>query len=222
VRYDASVARTVRSVLIAAFLGHATITAVEQITPRLIEEAVSLGQSRIESVRARYHQPYRQQISRPPVDYIDVVTPFRQVVLTTEQRTLLGMRGFTQREAALALGDRADVIELRVELTFHPQNVFVGVPAYEVAIAPAPPAERIPPTRVERIPRFGARIDAAALPGRPGTPPTPADGGQPVTGGTLIAAFPLARLNPRGRYEIVVGEAGKELAKTRVDFAVLR
>jgi len=220
------VAHTVLSLLVPVLLaGAAGLGFESQIDARLIEEALALGQSRIESVHTRYHQPYRLQVARPPFDYIDVITPFRRVVLITEERTRLGIRGFTQREAAEALGNQADVVEFRLEMTFHPQNTFVGVPGYDVElVAAASPIARLMPREVTRHPRFGARIETGplsappvALPNAPG-----GGGGMPVTGGTIVAIFPVGTLSAGGVYDVVVSETGKELARARVNFAGLR
>ncbi len=216
-------ARTVLSLLAALLLARAAIAGLETaLTPRLLEEALNIGQSRIESVRARFHQPYRLQIGRPPFDYIDVVTPFRRVVLIAEERTNLGIRGFTTREAAAALGSAAAMVETRVEMTFHPQNVFVGVPGYDVALVAPSTAARVMPQSVERIPRFGPRIEGPALPAPAGGPPNLPTGGQPLTGGTIVATFVIGMLDAAGGYDVVVSEMGKELARTRVNFAGLR
>jgi hypothetical protein len=198
------VAHTVLPLLLAALLAGAAVSAFEPtITPRLIDEALSIGQSRIDSVRTRFHQPYRLQVSRPPIDHVDIVTPYRRVVLLTEERTQLGIRGFTRGEATAALGGQSGVVELRVEMTFHPQNAFVGVPDYDVELVTASPPSRLVPGTVERIPRFGG-------------------GGSPLVGGTIVARFPIARLNGTGAYEGVVSEKGKELGRARVNFAGLK
>ena len=87
--------------LVALLLaGNAASGLETAITPRLIDEALTLGLSRIESVHTRFHQPYRLKVARPPFDYIDVVTPFRRVVLNTGRAYNLGIRGVTNREAA--------------------------------------------------------------------------------------------------------------------------
>jgi hypothetical protein len=216
------VAHTVLSLLVAARRAGAAAPGFEtQIDPRLMEAALALGQSRIESVHTRYHQPYRLQVARPPFDYIDVVTPFRRVVLIAEERSRLGIRGFTQREAAEALGRQAGVVELHVEMTFHPQNVFVGVPGYDVELA-ASPDTRVRPEEVARHPRFGPRIETGSLGAPAGAPLNQGRVAMPVTGGTLVATFPLSALNAAGVYAVVVSEMGKELARARVNFAGLR
>ena len=215
-------AHTVFPLLLALLLVGATGRFEPALTPRLLDEALSVGQSRIESVRARFHQPYRLQIARPPFDYVDVVTPFRRVVLLAEDRTNLGIRGFTTREAVDALGTQAGVVEFRVEMTFHPQNVFIGVPGYDVELATPGTPERLTPKDVMRLPRFGPRIDGTQ-PAPAGGPPDPRRGGSlPLTGGTLLAAIPVGTLNATGTYDVVISEMVKELARARVNLAGLR
>src|SRR5262245_16921436 len=104
---------------------------------RGIEEAILIGQSRFDAERARFHTGYRIQVSRQPVDWIDVITPFHRVALAAEEKARLGDRVFGQREANAALNAAPNVIELLFELTFHPLNTFVGVPAYDVALTRA-------------------------------------------------------------------------------------
>ena len=188
---------------------------------RLIDDAIRVGQSRIEAVRTRYHEPYRIQVARPPIDYIDIVTPFRRVALLAQERARAGGSLF-QREAIALLGDRSTLVEFLVEMTFHPLNVFVGVPAYDVELTTAAPAARIEPLRIGRIPRFGARLEgvpqqspyaaAANLPGE----------SQPMLGGTIVATFSAGALKPTGVYDVVVSEDGKELARARVNVGTLR
>lgn len=209
--------------LVALLLAGTAVSGLETaLPPRLIDEALVLGQSRIESVRARFHQPYRLQVGRPPFDYVDVVTPFRRVVLITEERTNLGIRGFTNREAAAALGAGAGAVEVRVEMTFHPQNVFIGVPGYDVELMVVSTAARVMPRELTRIPRFGVRIESAPLPAPAGALPNQAGGSMPVTGGTIVATFPVGTLEAAGVYDVVVSEMRKELARVRVNFAALR
>ena len=217
-------AHTVIAFLIAALLGGAALSGFEPtLSLRLIDEAVALGQNRTEAVHIRFHQPYRLQTPGTPVDHIDVVTPFRRIVMLAEERLQLGMRGFTQREAIAGLGDQASVIELRVEMTFHPLNVYVGVPAYDVElVAATAPAVRLMPRDLTRIPRFGLSTGTASLPSPPGGALNQPGVSQPLSGGTIAAGFPIASLNGAGIYDVVVSEKGKELARARVNFAGLR
>ena len=206
-RYDAVVAHPVLPFLLAALLAGSAAAFEQALDRRSIDDAIAIGQSRLEAVRTRYHQPYRIQVGRPPIDYIEIVTPFRRVVLLAEERVLTAGGLFSQRAALAALGDRSDVVEVLVGMTFHPLNVFVGVPEYEVGLATASPVARISPRSISRVPRFGSPV--------PG-------GGQPLVGGTTAASFGAGALNPNGVYDVVVSEKGKELARARVNLGQLR
>ncbi len=213
-----------RFLLVVLFAGSVLAGFEQTLDRRLIDEAIGVGQSRIAAVRTRYHEPYRIQVARPPIDYIDIVTPFRRVVLLAHERARAGGNLF-QRDAIALLGDRSTLVEFLVEMTFHPLNVFVGVPAYDVELstaAAAAPAARIEPLRIGRIPRFGARLEglpqqspyaaAANLPGE----------SQPMLGGTIVATFSAGVLKPTGVYDVVVTEDGKELTRARVNMGTLR
>src|SRR6185503_18987767 len=101
---------------------------------RAIADAIAIGQSRIEVQRARFHQAYRIRVDRPPVDFIEVVTPFRRVVLGAEASAQAGTRVFGERDALAALAD-GNLLELIVDMTFHPLNTFQTIPSYDVALA---------------------------------------------------------------------------------------
>jgi len=222
VRYDSSVAHTVLRFLVAVLGAGSVVAGFEQaLDRRSIDAAIAAGQSRIESVRTRFHQPYRIQVARPPVDYIDIVTPFRRVALLAQERTQAGGRLF-QGEAIALLGDRSTLVEILVEMTFHPLNAFVGVPAYDVELADAAPVARINPLRIGRIPRFGARLEALSLASPNAVVSTSTGDGQPMLGGTVVATFAGDTLNPNGIYDVVVSENGKELARAQVDMETFR
>ncbi len=213
---------TVLRLLLAMLCAGSVLAGFEQaLDRRLIDDALAVGHSRLEAVRTRYHQPYRIQVAKPPVDYIDIVTPFRRVALLAEERAQGGGRLF-QREAIALLGDRSMLVEILVEMTFHPLNVFVGVPAYDVELTTAASGARIAPLRIGRIPRFGARLEGVPLPSRfAGAPSLPGES-QPMLGGTIVATFSAGALNPNGVYEVVVSEKERELARARVDVGTLR
>ena len=189
---------------------------------RAIEEAVYLGQSRLDAEKNRFHQQYRLPVSRPPVDWIDVITPYHRVVLAAEARARLGDRIFGQREAAAALNAAPYPIELLIELTFHPLNAFVNVPEYDVALFRPPSTTRIRPRSANRYPRFGPRTESTA-PFLPNPNAAPIFGaGQPMTGGTMLVQFGADVIDPSGRYEIAIADAKQELARVVLDLGRLR
>jgi hypothetical protein len=191
---------------------------------RALAAAIDIGQSRLESVRTRFHRPYHFLVSAPPVDSIDVVTPFRRIVLAAESRARIGDRSYAQREALATLSAGPQQVDLVVELTFHPLNTYVGVPDYRVQLLAAATrgAAAIEPVSVQRVPRYGPRMSGQPLPyPYPLLAPT-APGSVPLTGGMVIASLDGSALADRGRYDVLVVEEGKELARVRVDFGNLR
>jgi hypothetical protein len=191
-----------------------------------VNAAILLGQTRIERDRTRFHEPYRVAVNKAPLDYIDIVTPFRLVVLAAETRAKTGDRSFGQRQALEILAAAAHQVDVHVEFTFHPLNTYIGVPEYAVRLeeeqGAAASATRIRlPIRIERAARFGARVEGTPL-------SLPVPGGiapgksQPMLGGSVVARFDGQTLNAVGTYDVIVSENGKELGRARVDFSRLR
>jgi hypothetical protein len=193
---------------------------------RSIEEAIDVGTTRIESTRTRVHAEYRFAANQPPVDYLDVVTPFYKVVLASESQGRTGGKLFGQREAFEALGPEPSRIGIYVELTFHPLNTFVGVPLYTVALASTMRGPNAPKPldslTLDRLPRFGPRLEGIPRPFMsPQVPPGPSGSG-PLSGGTLAAIFDGEALDPKGTYDAMVKDGDKEIARVRIDFGRLR
>jgi len=188
---------------------------------RAVFDAIGIGQSRFDRDRVAFHQPYRLRVARPPVDWIDVITPFHRVVLAAEARARIGDRIFGQREALAVLSEASGQIDLVVELTFHPQNTFVGIPPYAITLI-GPKGTTVQPLRIDRYPRFQARV-ATPTPELPSPGGAPFVGkGDPVLGGTIVTPFNGAALDPMALYTVVVTEAGKELARVPMDLGKLR
>jgi hypothetical protein len=53
-------------------------------------------------------------------------------------------------------------------------------------------------------------------------PPGVPTGGEPLSGGTVIAGFDGKRLDSRAAYDVVIEESGKELARVRLELAAIR
>jgi hypothetical protein len=187
---------------------------------RAIEEAIQIGQSRFDAERTRFHAVYRITMTRPPVDWIDVVTPYYRVALAAEGRARLGDRTFGQREASAALSAAPNLVELLIELTFHPLNTFVGVPAYDVTLSAQ--GKPIKAQYINRYPRFGPRTDAGG-PALPNPNAAPVLGsGQPMLGGTMVVGFAADALDANGRYDIVIADGGKEVMRSGLELGKMR
>jgi hypothetical protein len=188
---------------------------------RAIEEAIYIGQSRIESERTRFHVPYRVRVAQPPIDWIDVITPFHRVELAAEMNARSGRRQFGQRDALETLGSAPDQIDLLIEMTFHPLNTFVAVPSYQVELI-LPGGRRLALRRIDRFPRFGPRPESQgpALPTPDASPVF--GGGLPVLGGTMVAVLDGSMVDPKQRVDVVVMDGKTELARTAVDLGKMR
>jgi hypothetical protein len=193
---------------------------------RAIEQALYIAHSSIQAEHFRFHADYRFTVGKAPVDFAEVVSPFRRVVLQAETSFRQGRRMFGQREALAALEPDPDRVEVYVELTFHPQNTLVNIPEYGVELAPVGRVGAgVQPGTIDRLPRFGPRLDDSSYPfpyPYPLAPRVPT-GSDPLLGGTLIARFHGNTLDPNAMYEVVVREGEKELGRTwRIDLAKLR
>lgn len=187
-----------------------------------LADAIDLGQSRIDDMRSRFHASYHVDVMQAPVDYIEVVTPFRRIALDAEAHTRAGERLYGQREALATLGDNPSRLDLVVELTFHPLNNYVGVPDYRVSLVPVAGGMPIEPRAISRVPRFGPRLSGTPLPYPYVTGPPAAQGSQPLLGGSIVASFDGTTLDARGSYVVLIRESGKDVAKATVNFERLR
>lgn len=223
-------------IAVVMFYGGAALAAFEPtLDSRAIAEAVGIGISRLDVDRDRLHRLYRIEVSSTPIDWIDIVTPFRRVALEAEAQTRAGARLFGQREAIESLGAAPLRVDIVVELTFHPLNTFVGVPLYGVSLVSAAtprtagPSERrspgeqsVEPSNIEHVPRFGPRVGNSLR-------PYPFRGGgtlpqvnEPLLGGIIVAQFDGDVLDQNGTYDIVVRDGNRELARARIDLERLR
>jgi hypothetical protein len=188
--------------------------------PPVVDEAVALGQSFTERDRLAFHARYRALVARAPVDYIDIVTPFRRVVIAAEVQARQGSRRFGQREGLAVLDAAAGHVSVVAELTFHPQNTYVGVPGYDVILTRG--EETRAALSIDRQPRFGARVDTLpAIGPRPGGL-TGTRSSQPMLGGTVTAEFDGRALEPNGTYSVVLREGNATVATVRFDLSQLR
>lgn len=215
--YDAGV----RAALLLAFGSVVSLHAFEvNLGPVPIADAIALGQTTLGTDRATFHARYRIAVREPPVDFVEVVTPFRQIVLAAEARMRAGERLLGQRDATALLGDTPNQLELRLELTFHPQNAFIGVPFYDVELTSVETLRAVTPARIERVPRFGPRLDGPLAPATAGGAALGA--GQPLVGGTMVVVFSDAALDPSGSYVLSVKDGRQVLSRTVLALGDLR
>jgi hypothetical protein len=214
------VARTGRFVFIALLAGSTAFAFDLGLDRRAIDDAIAIGHSRIDSERVRFHRPYRVVVGQAPVDYVDVVTPFRRVEIEAENKARSGNRTLGQREALELLAAAPDQIDFFVELTFHPFNTYIGVPSYGIRLLKAGDATAVEPRSVDVFPRYGPRIEGLPIT-QPGAPALP-NRTESMSGGTAVAHYDARALDRLGVYELVVSEAGKDVGRARMDFRAFR
>jgi len=190
-----------------------------------ISQAISIGQTGIASDLTRFHKPYRVDVSRVPVDYLEIVTPFRRIVLAAQARASVGDRRWGQRQAMELEAASPRQIDLYAELTFHPLNSLVLVPPYRTRVV-LPGGGVLEPRNANHMPRYGPRVDGGLVP----YTPTPLPGGavpgrsQPMLGATVVASFDgetlLAACN-RG-CDFLIEEPGKTRVQVALRLADLR
>jgi hypothetical protein len=214
--------------MITAAVGAAATVELD-ITPQLALEAVTLGQAGLGGGRSAFHAPYRLGGLKPPLDSVEIVTPFRRVEIAAELRARVGDRRFGQREGLAVAAAHPGQISVHAEFTFHPQNTYALVPQYRM-VWMTRTGERIEPANTESAPRFAARTGGDALPvplelapgaaigQRPGT-------GSPLLGATVVTYFGGRRVaDPQDPgVELLIEEAGRgELARLPIDVLMLR
>ena len=130
-----------------------------------IDEALMLIRSGGQAEVARFNEPYRVKVEKAPVDYLEVVTPFRRIVLSGTARAAVGDRSFGQRQAIDLLAASGGRLDVYAELTLNPLNNYIGVPDYVVALV-SRSGTRIAASEVTRLSRWSPR-----LPGPPAVAP---------------------------------------------------
>lgn len=207
------------AVLVALVASHVTTGAVQtQVDYDAIDEALALAQRGSDTARARFHDAYRLITARAPIDYLEVVSPFRRIVIAAQQQAEAGNRSFGQRQALETLRNAGPQLDVYVEMTFNPLNTYIGVPDYDVVLVGR--NARVRPRSLDRLSRWTPRVDGlpAAVPSGGSGPPR----GRPILGATLIARFDLQSIDPEGSYDVIVSERGDALATVRLDLGKLR
>lgn len=207
------------SVILAGWMGVASARVQTDLDLAAVDDALTMIRSGGASDRARFHERYRVTVGKAPLDYLDVVTPFRRIVLAGSARAAAGDRSFGQRQALEMLKTSGGRLDIYLELTFHPLNTYISIPDYEVTLG-ADGGTTISPAERTHVLRWTPRLEAlpqVPLPSRPSVP-----AGSQLLGATVVAQFELKDLNPRGTYDVVFGLEKREAGRARVDFGPMR
>ncbi|HUU36058.1 MAG TPA: hypothetical protein VMW48_18460 [Vicinamibacterales bacterium] len=192
-----------------------------------IDEAIVFARQATRPERAAFHDGYL----RSPGDQVrrvSIVTEYRRVVLLVEEKMRVLDRNYGVRQMTEAIAPYRGLVEVIVELQFHPQNTYVRVPLVDVLLVPLDePGSAMPlvADATDRQPRFGLFWEPtpADAPWWPFPPPsTPVLGGtEPLTGGWVHARFDATGVT-RGRYEVAVKNGAESLGRVLFDFGAIR
>ena len=220
--------RAAGAALLVALLHLTPIRAIDlNLDREAIDQAIVFGRQATRSERQAFHDGYLRTPATE-VRRVSVVTEYRRVVLLMEEKRRILDRNYGVRQMTEALRPWRGLIEIIVELQFHPQNTYVRVPSVDVLLVPLDaPGEPMPLVAddTDRQPRFGlfwepTPVDAPWWPFPP--PNTPILGGaEPLTGGWVHARFEARGLT-RGRYEVAVKNGGENLGRVQFDFGAMR
>ena len=192
-----------------------------------IDRAIIFARQATREERQTFHDGY-ERLPGERVRRISLVSEYRRVVLLVEEKMRLLDRNYGVRQMTQALTPWRGLLEVIVELQFHPQNNYVGVPLIDVLLVPLDSAgapEPVVPEATDRRPRFGLfwdppPMDAPWWPFPPPSVPVIA-GSEPLTGGWLHARFDATSL-ARGRYDVVVKDGATTLGKGEFDFGAIQ
>ncbi len=144
------------------------------LTTQGVDDAIVFARMAGRGARQEFHDRYARAVGAAPVNRISIVSEYRRVVLRAEEHIRLGDRNYSVRQMTSDLNPWRGLLEVIVELSFHPQNTYVGVPLIDVLLVPLDsPATAMPliADATDRIPRFGlfwnplaARRAVVALP----------------------------------------------------------
>ncbi len=120
-----------------------------------------------ESARASFHSGYIVSFDDPVVERIEVVTEFRRAELVGEDRVRLGDYMFTVRKAQAAVAPWQGKVAIRAQLRFNPQNAYVTVPEYTIAVGAAGDLPAPTPLSMTRTAIFATATQSKTTMGQP-------------------------------------------------------
>lgn len=202
------------------------------LTPNIdreqLDEALLFGRQATKAERQAFHDGYQRVLKDSLVRRISIVSEYRRVVLTLEEKMRLLDRNYGQRQMTQMLVPWRGLVEVIAEVQFHPQNTYIGVPLYDVLLVrldgPAAGSVIVPEAN-DRRPHFGVYWDPPPMdsPWWP-FPPTNAPvlgRSEPITGGWLQARFD-AGLVTTGRFDVVVKDGAATLGAAQFDMGAIR
>ena len=202
------------------------------LTPNIdreqLDEALLFGRQATKGEREAFHDGYQRTLKNSLVRRISIVSEYRRVVLTLEEKMRLLDRNYGQRQMTQMLVPWRGLVEVIAEVQFHPQNTYIGVPLYDVLLVrldgPAAGSVIVPEAN-DRRPHFGVYWDPPPM-GSPWWPFPPTNApvlgrSEPITGGWLQARFD-AGLVTTGRFDVVVKDGAATLGAAQFDMGAIK
>lgn len=202
------------------------------LTPNIdreqLDEALLFGRQATTAERQAFHDGYQRTLKDSLVRRISIVSEYRRVVLSLEEKMRLLDRNYGQRQMTQMLVPWRGLVEVIAEVQLHPQNTYIGVPMYDVLLVrldgPAAGTVLVPEAN-DRRPHFGAYWDPPPM-GAPWWPFPPTNApvigrSEPLTGGWLQARFD-ANLLTTGRFDVVVKDGAATLGTAQFDMGALK
>jgi len=224
--------RLLRVSALVTLLVALALSPARALTPNIdreqLDEALLFGRQATKAERQAFHDGYQRTLKDSLVRRISIVSEYRRVVLTLEEKMRLLDRNYGQRQMTQMLVPWRGLVEVIAEVQFHPQNTYIGVPLYDVLAVPIDgPSAGTPivPEANDRRPHFGAYWDPLPMdsPWWP-FPPTNAPvlgRSEPITGGWLQARFDGQAL-ASGRFDIVVKDGATTLGRAQFDLGAIK
>jgi hypothetical protein len=167
-----------------------------------IYRAIAIGKS-AGADRATFHLRYLVPVADATIERLDVLTAFRRIVIETERRVQQGDHMFGARQGADLIKPWRAKLTIVLRLRFHPQNVFVIVPGYEIALgSPQMDALDVRRTPISALPASNLKPGTAVA----------------LVGAIIETDFDAAVVGQTTRV-VSVRLDGKELARATIDFA---
>ena len=183
-------------------------TADLDLSSASVADAMRLGRG-TPTEREQFHQKYRQPLVGSLSGDLEVVTPYRRVVLMTEEHVRMADVAWTPERAATALEPLRGRLTIGLHLRFDPRNAYQALPAVSVALLPRGSAG-------SAILPVDTRSAAVYVSGQPAPP------GTPVLGARIESTFSTSRLDPAGVYLVSIAIEGREAERVPVDLGRLR
>src|SRR5262245_47133868 len=174
-----------------------------------IERAQQVARGR-DSERQQFHRRYVFPLTDAAVTQIEIITEFRQLVLTTEEHIFRGDWLFSRsvKSGEEAIASSRGLVKIRAMVRFNPLNTYITPPPYLLAITPN---------------ATGAPVALETQVASQFSTPFKGRGGKTVSslvGAALEADVASLQLGQATRIVAVILD-GKELARTTVEFGKL-